>query len=54
MKQSTRKYAKRQVSWLKNKLLPVVYAANADGREPKPTTPTYVLDATGKLYGISV
>ncbi|KDQ60569.1 hypothetical protein JAAARDRAFT_553550 [Jaapia argillacea MUCL 33604] len=29
MKFSTRKYAKRQVSWMRNKMLPAVYAANA-------------------------
>jgi tRNA dimethylallyltransferase len=48
MKQSTRKYAKRQVSWLRNKLLPAVYAANASsGQETELFTPTYLLDATG-------
>ncbi|EIM82541.1 tRNA isopentenyltransferase [Stereum hirsutum FP-91666 SS1] len=31
MKLSTRKYAKRQVSWIRNKLLPAVFAAGDDG-----------------------
>jgi len=46
MKQSTRKYAKRQVSWLRNKLLPATYAANASAQETDLVTPTYLLDAT--------
>jgi tRNA dimethylallyltransferase len=49
MKLATRKYAKRQVSWLKNKLVPAVHAANvaerlATGRD---IIPMYLLDATG-------
>lgn len=48
MKSSTRRYAKRQVSWLRNKLLPAVYAANTEANN-KPPTPTYLLDATGKV-----
>ncbi|KAF4604011.1 hypothetical protein EYR38_004433 [Pleurotus pulmonarius] len=44
MKHSTRKYAKRQISWLRNKLLPVVNEANTEDF----LTPTYVLDATGE------
>lgn len=47
MKQSTRQYAKRQVSWLRNKLLPAVYAANADNNAVGSNTPTFVLDASG-------
>ncbi|KDQ33701.1 hypothetical protein PLEOSDRAFT_1032942 [Pleurotus ostreatus PC15] len=46
MKHSTRKYAKRQISWLRNKFLPVVNEANAEGF----LTPTYVLDATGEYH----
>jgi len=42
MKLSTRQYSRRQISWIRNKLLPAVYAANS--REKM--TPTYVLDAT--------
>jgi tRNA dimethylallyltransferase len=50
MKLSTRQYAKRQVSWLRNKLLPVVYATNANnGQDVELTTPAYLLDATGQL-----
>jgi len=47
MKQTTRKYAKGQVSWLRNKLLPVVHAANVESQETGLVTPTYLLDATG-------
>lgn len=43
MKISTRQYAKRQVSWIRNKLLPAMYAANAE----EIVTPTFLLDATG-------
>jgi tRNA dimethylallyltransferase len=50
-KTSTRQYAKRQVSWLRNKLLPAVRAANSQAQlEPGDNTqpvPTYLLDATG-------
>ncbi|KAF5372983.1 hypothetical protein D9758_001783 [Tetrapyrgos nigripes] len=42
MKTSTRQYAKKQVSWLRNTLLPALYAAN----KPKQTSWTYLLDAT--------
>lgn len=44
MKVSTRQYAKRQISWIRNKLLPAVYTANTE----ETVTPTYLLDATGK------
>lgn len=44
MKLSTRQYAKRQVSWIRNKLLPAVYTANAK----ESLVPAYLLDATGK------
>ena len=47
MKQSTRKYAKRQVSWLRNKLLPAAYAANARAQKTD-LVATYLLDATGQ------
>ncbi|KAI1790736.1 tRNA isopentenyltransferase [Ganoderma leucocontextum] len=48
MKLGTRRYAKRQVAWIRNKLLPVVNAANADSRAGagEPVVPTYLLDAT--------
>ncbi|KAH7927719.1 tRNA isopentenyltransferase [Leucogyrophana mollusca] len=53
MKLSTRKYAKRQVSWLRNKLLPAMYAANSaagvnigGGGYSAAVAPTYLLDAT--------
>ncbi|KAG5645032.1 hypothetical protein DXG03_007211 [Asterophora parasitica] len=42
MKVSTRQYAKRQVGWIRNKLLPAVNTANAE----EAVTPTYLLDAT--------
>lgn len=44
MKISTRQYAKRQISWLKNKLLPAMYAAN---EESGVSNYPYLLDATG-------
>ena len=50
MKTSTRQYAKRQTSWLRNKLLPILYAANKCGNSDGhtgPSTFTYLLDATG-------
>ncbi|TCD59809.1 hypothetical protein EIP91_011406 [Steccherinum ochraceum] len=48
MKTSTRQYAKRQVRWLRNTLLPVVNAANSTSRvtENSPVVPAYLLDAT--------
>jgi len=42
MKISTRQYAKRQISWIRNKLLPAVYAANQE----ETLVPFYLLDAT--------
>ncbi|EIW85343.1 tRNA isopentenyltransferase [Coniophora puteana RWD-64-598 SS2] len=46
MKQSTRKYAKRQISWIRNKLLPVVNRVNSTCSSLKEAlTPTYLLDA---------
>ncbi|KAF5391798.1 hypothetical protein D9757_001656 [Collybiopsis confluens] len=49
MKTSTRQYAKRQTSWLRNKLLPILYAANesdTDFDHTTPSTVTYLLDGT--------
>jgi len=45
MKRSTRKYAKRQVSWIKNKLIPAVLRVNEGSPEDR-ATPFYLLDAT--------
>lgn len=61
MKLATRKYAKRQVSWIRNKLLPAVFAAGGStaasvevdegevrgGEEREVKMRAYVLDATG-------
>lgn len=44
MKISTRQYARRQISWIRNKFLPLVYTANAEGN----IAPTYLLDASGE------
>ncbi|KAF9257804.1 tRNA isopentenyltransferase [Marasmius fiardii PR-910] len=44
MKISTRQYAKTQISWLRNKLLPALYNSNMDCDEDK--SHTYLLDAT--------
>jgi hypothetical protein len=46
MKMATRRYAKRQVSWIQNKLLPAVHAINSHTKD-RPVAPTYLLDATG-------
>ncbi|KAI9056678.1 tRNA isopentenyltransferase [Trametes sanguinea] len=48
MKLATRRYAKRQVAWIRNKLLPAVNAANAKNQADgvAPSVPTYLLDAT--------
>lgn len=43
MKISTRQYAKRQISWIRNKLLPAIKRANS--RTPN-SVPIYLLDAT--------
>ncbi|KAF7359448.1 tRNA dimethylallyltransferase, mitochondrial [Mycena sanguinolenta] len=42
MKLSTRQYAKRQISWIRNKLLPAINTANIEDK----IMPTYLLDAT--------
>ncbi|KAJ7273388.1 tRNA isopentenyltransferase [Mycena rebaudengoi] len=44
MKISTRQYAKRQISWIRNKLLPAIREVNA--HEHGAVVPTYLLDAT--------
>ncbi|KAF9228613.1 tRNA isopentenyltransferase [Gyrodon lividus] len=46
MKHSTRKYAKRQVTWLRNKLLPAIHTANASFDCNVPIASMYLLDAT--------
>ena len=46
MKMSTRQYAKRQISWLRNKLIPAIYASNADYEG---LALAYLLDASGKV-----
>ncbi|OCH95263.1 tRNA isopentenyltransferase [Obba rivulosa] len=48
MKQATRKYAKRQVAWFRNKLLPAVKTMNESSVSESGSlvAPTYVLDAT--------
>ncbi|KAF7800278.1 hypothetical protein EIP86_011526 [Pleurotus ostreatoroseus] len=46
MKLSTRKYAKRQVSWIRNKLLPAAYAANRAQTDGEEVISAYLLDAT--------
>jgi len=42
MKLSTRQYSRRQISWIRNKLLPAVYATNSKDT----AIPIYLLDAT--------
>lgn len=43
MKLSTRQYAKKQISWIRNKLLPAIQQANAEKEEVS----FYLLNATG-------
>jgi hypothetical protein len=49
MKNGTRQYAKRQIRWIRNKLLPAIYNANSNGDHAATLVPVYLLDATGKL-----
>lgn len=49
MKYGTRQYAKRQIRWLKNKLLPAIYSANGGTDHATALLPVYLLDATGEL-----
>jgi hypothetical protein len=51
MKISTRQYAKRQISWIRNKLLPAISEAN---EKDKDIIPFYLLDTSGKcrLFGM--
>ncbi|KAF9239613.1 tRNA isopentenyltransferase [Melanogaster broomeanus] len=46
MKHSTRRYAKRQIAWLRNKLLPAIHSANASVDREAPAASMYLLDAT--------
>ncbi|KAG1835622.1 tRNA isopentenyltransferase [Suillus variegatus] len=46
MKYGTRQYAKRQIRWLKNKLLPAIYSANGGTDHATALLPVYLLDAT--------
>lgn len=48
MKRSTRKYAKRQIAWLQNKLLPAIQDVRARNGDKHRIATLYVLDATGK------
>jgi hypothetical protein len=48
MKLSTRQYSRRQISWIRNKLLPAVYAMNSKNT----VIPIYLLDATGDPFSI--
>lgn len=56
MKTATRQYAKRQVQWIRNKLLPETNAANTISQTENgaDVTPTYLLDATGECLFLSV
>jgi tRNA dimethylallyltransferase len=45
MKLSTRQYAKRQILWMRNKLLPAAISANAK----EPLVSVYLLDATSEF-----
>ncbi|KAI5983854.1 tRNA isopentenyltransferase [Pisolithus albus] len=45
-KHSTRKYAKRQVVWLRNKLLPAIHSVTAQCRGKSPVAALYLLDTS--------
>lgn len=47
MKTGTRQYARRQIKWIRNQLLPVIEASKADGRMDD--VYLYLLDATGRF-----
>ncbi|GBE82536.1 tRNA dimethylallyltransferase, mitochondrial [Sparassis crispa] len=48
MKVATRRYSRRQISWIRNQMLPLAYKANARSQAESETvvTPVYLLDAT--------
>ena len=48
-KLSTRQYARRQVQWIRNKLLPAINAADKSGAH----TPVFLLNVTGELAKLS-
>lgn len=48
MKLSTRQYAKRQISWIRNKLIPTINSANRESAQ----TAIYLLDATGHSLAV--
>jgi hypothetical protein len=53
MKLSTRQYARKQIKWIRNKLLPVVNITNRNATMAEDNSgevvPMYLLDATGLL-----
>lgn len=51
MKLSTRQYAKRQISWIRNKLLPAIRTANS---QTPNCVPMYLLDATSTFSSLLV
>lgn len=54
MKHNTRKYAQRQVKWIRNKLLPTIKACNAllcPAVKDPASVQAYLLDATGAYNG---
>ncbi len=58
MKHNTRKYAQRQVKWIRNKLLPSVHASNVQHQSDSESAGgatkccVYLLDATGMSFNI--
>lgn len=55
MKLSTRQYAKKQVKWIRNRLIPAITAAaEAQPHLNKDQTRIYLLDATGKSSQITL
>jgi tRNA dimethylallyltransferase len=54
MKVSTRQYAKRQISWIRNKLLPAIYAARSATATMEDAPNAFLLDATGSFVYIYI
>ena len=50
MKQNTRSYARRQVKWMRNKLIPAIDAANHNSPENESLPISlFLLDTTGMI-----
>ncbi|KAL7007995.1 tRNA dimethylallyltransferase, mitochondrial [Cystobasidiomycetes sp. EMM_F5] len=52
MKIGTRRYARRQITWIRNTLLPLIQQSqrSVDGKAPSNSVHLYLLDATGTFH----